>query len=65
MAENKHLFFTPVFGYSVYPRSCSRNGRPQTETSSHSSSNAELVTVEAGLRIHYSCFELLYLIYLF
>ena len=45
--------------------SCSRNGRPQTETGSHSSSNAELVTVESSLRIHYSCFELLYLLYLF
>ena len=45
--------------------SCSRNGRPQTETSSHSSSNAELVTVAASLRIHYSYFELLYSFYLF
>ena len=42
--------------------SCSRNGRPQTETSSRCSSNAELVTVEAGLRIHYSCFVLLYIL---
>ena len=50
MAENKHLFSLLCLAIQCIRGSRSRNGRPQTESSSQGS-NAELVTVEAGLPV--------------